>query len=72
MSGWSPVTQPWVVRGGGGAHSLLEEGLPVHAHKIPGQRLPSHVAGNAVDGGHGILAADHAGVQGIVKVPARD
>ena len=53
------------------ADSLLKEFLPVAPDEVPGQRLPDDVAGNAGNGGGGILLPDEAGVQGVTQVPVR-
>lgn len=49
--------------------SLAKKKLPVAADEVPGQGLPHHVAGDAVDGGGGILLADLGGVDGVLQVP---
>lgn len=48
------------------SHLLAEECLPVGPYKVPHQALSDHIAGNAIDGGGGILPADLAGVQGVL------
>ena len=53
------------------ADSLLKEFLPVASDEVPGQRLPDDVAGNAGDGGGGVLLPDEVGVQGVTQVPVR-
>lgn len=53
------------------ADSLLKDFLPVALDKVPGQRLPEDVAGNAVNGGGGILLPDEVWVQGVTQVPVR-
>lgn len=52
------------------SHSLLKQFLPVASDKIPDQRLPGHVAGDADDGGGGVLLPDVVRVQGVTQVPA--
>lgn len=49
--------------------SLAKKRPPVAADEVPGQRLPHHVAGDAVDGGGGVLLADLGGVNGVLQVP---
>lgn len=49
-------------------HSLVEKHLPVGTHKVPDQALSDYVACNTGDGGCGVLSADLAGVQSILKV----
>uniref|UniRef100_A0A8C9UGB1 Uncharacterized protein n=1 Tax=Serinus canaria TaxID=9135 RepID=A0A8C9UGB1_SERCA len=49
--------------------SLGEESPPVATDEVPGQGLPHDVAGNAVDGGGGILPPDLCRVQGVLQVP---
>jgi len=46
--------------------SLAKKRPPVAADEVPGQRLPHHVAGDAVDGGGGVLLADLGGVNGVL------
>lgn len=53
------------------ADSLLKEFLPVAPDEVPGQRLPDDIAGNAGNGGGGILLPDEVGVQGVTQVPVR-
>ena len=50
--------------------SLLKQFLPVASDKVPDQRLPDHVAGDADDGGGGILLPDVVRVQSVTQVPA--
>lgn len=40
------------------ADSLLKELLPVALDKVPGQRLPDNVVGDADDSGGGVLLPD--------------
>jgi hypothetical protein len=49
--------------------SLLKQFLPVASDKVPNQRVPSHVAGNADDGGGGVLLPDVVRVQSVTQVP---
>ena len=51
--------------------SLLKELLPVALDKIPGQRLPDDIAGNAVNSGGGVLLPNEVRVQGVTQVPLR-
>lgn len=53
------------------ADSLLKELLPVALDKVPGQRLPNNVAGDADDSGSGVLFPDQVRVQGVTQVPER-
>lgn len=53
------------------ADSLIEELLPVDLDEVPGQGFPDDVAGDAADGGGGVLLPDELGVQGVVQVPVR-
>ena len=50
------------------ADSLLKEFLPVAPDEVPGQRLPVDIAGNAGNGGGGVLLPDAVGVQGSGSV----
>lgn len=49
--------------------SLLKQFLPVASNKVPNQRLPSHIAGDADDGGGGVLLPDVLRVQSVTQVP---
>lgn len=53
------------------ADSLVEELLPVDLDKVPGQGFPDDVAGDAAEGGGGVLLPDEVGVQGVLQVPVR-